>query len=69
MDEGFDYSKLWGEQEKIEDKKAEKEIEKFPKGSPRKGIKGKYIKPKGYLSVRQVKKDMKKYRYNELNSD
>jgi hypothetical protein len=69
MEDGFDYSKIWGEQERIEERKAQKEIEKFDKGRPRKGIKGKYIKPKGYLSVRQVKKDMKRYKYNELNSN
>jgi hypothetical protein len=50
----FDYFELWEKQDKKEAVKLEKEL---PNGRPRKGIKGKYIKPKGYVSKRKrVKK-------------
>ena len=43
-EENFDYEEMWDKQEEKETKKL---VEQLPKGAPRKGIKGKYIKTKG----------------------
>jgi hypothetical protein len=50
--EEFNYDEMWDKQE---EKIREELVEKLPKGYPRKGIKGKYIKRKGYVSKRQIK--------------
>jgi len=47
----FDYSNMWEEKDSTEIKK---QIEKLPKGMPRKGIKGKYIKPLGHVSRKRI---------------
>ncbi len=52
MDKEFDYSKMWEEEEEEKQRRMKKEIETFSKGTPRKGIKGRYIKPKNYISRR-----------------
>lgn len=54
----FNYDAVW---EKKENKKLEKEIEKLPRGFPRKGIKGRYIKKKGNVSRRQIGLSYGKY--------
>ena len=48
----FDYSSMWDEHE---EKKVQKEIKNLPKGLPRKGIKGKYLKIKGKVTKGQIK--------------
>jgi len=50
--EEFDYSELWEEEE---DKQTKKELKEISKGLPRKGIKGKYIKRKNYVSKNKIK--------------
>ncbi len=67
--EEFNYSEFWQEQEQKEEKKIKKEIENFPRGKPRKGIKGRYIKPKNYRSRKASLKDMKSFVYKEKNPD
>ena len=47
----FNYSDMWGKEDSTEIKK---KIEELPKGMPRKGIKGKYIKPVGYISKKRI---------------
>jgi len=51
--ETFDYSSMWGDEE---EKRIEKELEEISesKGAPRKGIKGKYIKPIGHVSKKKI---------------
>jgi hypothetical protein len=56
--ESFDYDSLWNKQEK---KKEEKVIEELPKGFPRKGIKGHYIKKKGNVGRVQLKRSWGSY--------
>jgi hypothetical protein len=50
--EEFDYESLWGKQEAKSEKKL---VEELPKGAPRKGIKGHYIKRKGHVGRQQLK--------------
>jgi hypothetical protein len=45
MDE-FDYSKLWEEEEQKEEKRIQRAIQRFPKGVPRKNLKGRYTNGK-----------------------
>jgi hypothetical protein len=65
MDENFNYFEFWNSEERSEERKLKKEIENFPKGQPRKGIKGKYIKPKKYISKRSAFRQMKSYFFKE----
>ena len=44
----FSYSDFWNEREKREEKQAEKEVFDS-RGKPRKGAKGRYLKPKNYI--------------------
>ncbi len=60
----FSYSDFWNDREKREEKKIEKEIE-VEKGKPRKGIKGRYIKPKNYISRRSSIKSMRTFAWKE----
>ena len=48
----FDYESLWNKQE---EKKEKKLVEELPKGAPRKGLKGHYIKKKGHVGRQQLK--------------
>ena len=50
--EEFDYELLWGKQEQKIEKKL---IEQLPKGEPRKGLKGHWIKKKGHVGRQQLK--------------
>lgn len=50
--DSFDYESLWNKEEQ---KKEKKLIEELPKGMPRKGIKGKYIKRKNHITRNQVR--------------
>jgi hypothetical protein len=61
----FDYSDFWSQEEKKEKKKIEKEMANLPKGTPRKGIKGRYIKPKNYVSRRSSLSTMKSFVWQE----
>lgn len=54
----IDYNSLWDEKD---DDEALRKIEDFSKGAPRKGIKGKYIKPKKYVSKNRVNISYGKY--------
>ena len=54
----FDYESLWGKQES---KKEKKLVEELPKGSPRKGLKGHWIKKKGHVGRIQLKNSWKSY--------
>ena len=63
--EEFRYSDFWSEEEAIKERKIKREIQNFPKGEPRKGIKGKYIKRKNYISRRQSLGPIKKFYYSE----
>ena len=54
----FDYESLWTKQEK---KKEEKVICELPKGLPRKGIKGHYLKKKGNVGRLQLKRSWGSY--------
>lgn len=54
----YDYSSEWEKDEKDEE---EKLIDKLPKGLPRKGIKGKYIKKKNNVTPRQISNSYKGY--------
>jgi hypothetical protein len=65
MDENFNYFDFWNSEERSEERKLQREIENFPKGQPRKGIKGKYIKPKKYISKRSGFRQMKSYVFKE----
>lgn len=56
--ENFDYSDFWKDEEDEDSKKILKDLSK---GEPRKGIKGKYIKPKNHISKGQIKNSYKKY--------
>lgn len=56
--EEFDYESLWGKQEA---KKEKKLIEELPKGAPRKGLKGHWIKKKGHVGRIQLKNSWKSY--------
>jgi len=56
--EEFDYESLWGKQE---EKKEKKLIEELPKGPPRKGLTGHYIKKKGHVGRIQLKNSWKSY--------
>jgi hypothetical protein len=56
--EEFDYESLWNK----EDKKKEKNIvDELPKGLPRTGIKGRYLKKKQYVGRQQLKKSWGSY--------
>jgi hypothetical protein len=57
MGEGdFDYDSFWKKTEKVEEEqKAREELRAMSRGVPRKGIKGRYIKPKNHVSRRQIK--------------
>lgn len=48
----FDYESLWNAQE---EKIAQKTIKELPRGKPRTGIKGKWIKRKGHVTRNQIK--------------
>jgi hypothetical protein len=50
--EDFDYSGCWDEEE---GKKVKKVVDGFSNGSPRSGLKGKYLKPKGHVGRKQLK--------------
>lgn len=54
MEEGecFDYESLWDGEEKKKEKNIVKEL---PRGLPRTGIKGKYLKKKGHVGRQQLK--------------
>ena len=52
LKQNFDYNELWEEENK---EQIHKNISELTRGLPRKGIKGRYIKPKGYISKRQIK--------------
>jgi len=67
--EEFSYSEFWQKQEQAEELRVKKEIEKLPKGEPRKGINGRYIKPKNYRSRKASLRDMKSFVYKEKNPD
>ncbi len=67
--ENFSYSEFWQKQEQVEEKKINKEIENFPKGQPRRGIKGKYIKPKNYRSRKASLRNMRSFVYKGKNPD
>lgn len=54
----FSYDSLW---EKEEAKKEKKLINELPKGIPRKGIKGKWIKKKAHVGRIQLKNSWKSY--------
>ena len=64
-EEEFSYKDFWQEEEKKEEVKINKEVETFSKGNPRKGIRGRYLKPKNYRSRKASIKDMKKSYYKE----
>ncbi|MBS3079312.1 hypothetical protein J4218_04275 [Candidatus Pacearchaeota archaeon] len=51
-EEVFDYDSLWN---KEYDKKQQKIISDLPRGLPRTGIKGKYLKKKVYVGRKQLK--------------
>lgn len=53
----FNYDELWDKQE---EKIREELVEELPRGYSRKGIKGKYIKIKGYVSKNRIKRSYKK---------
>jgi hypothetical protein len=55
-DDNFDYNSYWEEKEKtMEESKARKELKEMSRGQPRKGIKGKYIKPNNHVSKQRIK--------------
>ena len=56
--ETFDYESLWSTQEK---KKEEKAAIGLPRGLPRKGIKGHYLKKKGHVGRVQLKNSWGSY--------
>jgi hypothetical protein len=64
-EESFDYNSLWSKEEK---KKEQKIIAELPRGLPRKGIKGKYIKKKGHVGRLQLKRSWGKY-FEGLDKD
>jgi uncharacterized protein VirK/YbjX len=47
----FDYGNFWKEDE---DDEIKDKLKNLPKGEPRKGIKGKYIKRKNHITQRQI---------------
>lgn len=53
MEEEYNYEEMWDKQE---EKERERLVKQLPKGAPRKGIKGKYIKVKGHISRRQIER-------------
>ncbi len=57
-DEEFSYDSLWDIEEKKKEKKILKEL---PKGIPRKGIKGKWIKRKNHVTRNQIRYSYGKY--------
>jgi hypothetical protein len=61
----FSYDDFWKKKEESQEIKIKREIENFPKGSPRKGVKGRYLKPKNYISRRSSIKTMKSFAYND----
>ncbi|MBT4165852.1 hypothetical protein HOE04_02325 [archaeon] len=50
--EEFDYDGCWDEEESLDVKK---KVDGFSKGSPRSGLKGKYLKKKGRVGRKQLK--------------
>lgn len=60
----FDYSYFWNEKDKREEKQIEKEVFDS-KGKPRKGTKGRYLKPKNYISRRSSIRTMRTFAYKE----
>lgn len=50
--EEFNYEDIW---DKEEEKKTKKKIDELPKGLPRKGIKGKYIKKKNHITRNMIR--------------
>jgi hypothetical protein len=61
----FSYDDFWKEKERTEEKKIQKEVEALPKGNPRKGVKGRYIKPKHYVSRRSSIRAMRTFVYTD----
>jgi hypothetical protein len=57
----YDYNSMW---EEDDNEMVKKELKDMPKGLPRKGLKGRYIKKKGYVSNRQIKNSYYKYLKN-----
>ena len=55
---GFDYSSLWEDEEKKKEKRVVKEL---PRGYPRQGIKGKYLKKKNHVGRVQLKRSWGSY--------
>ncbi|MBR9705169.1 hypothetical protein GOV12_07185 [Candidatus Pacearchaeota archaeon] len=56
--ESFDYDSMWN---KEEEKKDKKKVEELPKGEPRKGLKGKWIKRSKHVTRNQVKNSYNGY--------
>jgi hypothetical protein len=61
----FSYDDFWKKKEENEEQKIKREIEEFPKEDPRKGTKGRYIKPKNYVSRRSSIKAMRAFVYKD----
>ena len=61
MDEEFDYFGSWDEQDK---KESNEIVNTFSRGSPRKGLKGKYLKVKGKLPGQRWPSKKKKKKVN-----
>jgi hypothetical protein len=60
--EEFDYASAWGEDE---DKNSEKKIKELPKGVPRTGLKGKYLKKKNHVGRMQLRQSWSKGKIND----
>ena len=56
--EGFDYELLWNNEEK---KKEKNIVEELPRGLPRTGIKGRYLKKKQHVGRLQLKRSWGNY--------
>ncbi|VVB78105.1 Uncharacterised protein [uncultured archaeon] len=56
--EEFDYESLWNKEFQ---KKEKKLVEELPRGAPRKGLKGKYIKKRGHVGRVQLKRSYGSY--------
>jgi hypothetical protein len=48
----YNYGTVWEDEE---EERIEKELKELPKGKPRIGIKGKYLKTKGCVSKKRIK--------------
>ncbi|GEM_PF-4044777 len=64
----FNYSDFWNEREKKEVKQVEKEVF-AERGKPRTGIKGRYLKPKNYISRRSSIRTMRSFVWKEKNTE